>query len=173
MSGYPPDQYPPNQSPQNPQNQPSPNQYPQQQYPQQQYPQQPYPPQQQEPGSYAPNQYPQQQYPSNQYPPNQYPPNPYQQNPYYQPNPYQQNQMGASPYVPCPRCRMPSPQLVKFTWWGGLLGPKMLSHVKCQQCKLAYNGKTGQSNTTGIIIYSIIVGVIFFALFAFIAIASR
>jgi len=154
MSGYPPDQYPPNQPPQNPypQNPQAPNQYPPQQY---------------APGSYPPN-----QYPPNQYPPNQYPPNPYQQNPYYQPNPYQQGQMGASPYVPCPRCRMPSPQPVKFTWWGGLLGPKMLSHVKCQQCQLAYNGKTGQSNTTGIIIYSIVVGVICFALFAAIAIAT-
>jgi hypothetical protein len=72
--------------------------------------------------------------------------------------------MGMSPYVPCPQCQMPSPQPVKFTWWGGLLGPKMLSHVKCQQCGLAYNGKSGQSNTKGIIIYAIVVNLIVFAL---------
>lgn len=156
MSGYPPDQYPPNQPPQNqyPQNQPPPNQYP--------------------PNQYPPGQYPQQQYPPNQYPPNQYPPpNLYQQNPYYQQPPYQPGQMGASPYVPCPRCRMPSPQAVKFTWWGGVLGPKILSHVKCQQCSLAYNGKTGKSNTTGIVIYSVVMLAVFLVIGIVLALAGR
>lgn len=148
MSSYPPNQYQPNQSPQNPapQNQSQPNQYP----PQNQYPPAPYPPNHYPPNQSLPNQYP--------------PPNPYQQNPYYQQPPYQPNQAGASAYMPCPRCRMPEPQPVKFTWWGGVLGPKMLSHVKCQQCKLAYNGKSGQSNTKGIVIYSIIACIIFFVL---------
>ncbi len=141
MSNYPPNQYPPNQSGQNPP-----------------------PPEQSQPNQYPPNQYPPAPYPNNQYPPNQYPPNAYQQNPYYQQPPYQPNQMGSSPYVPCPRCSMPGPQPVKFTWWGGIVGPKMLSHVKCGQCGLAYNGKSGQSNTTGIVIYSVIAFVIFFAL---------
>jgi len=40
----------------------------------------------------------------------------------------------------------------------------MLSHVKCRWCGMQYNGKTGQSNTTGIIIYSVIVFVIVFAI---------
>lgn len=157
MSGYPPNQYPPNQPPQNPS------------------PQNPSPPNQYPPNQYPPNQYPQGAYPPNQYPPNQNQPNPYQQNPYYQPNPYQQQQpyqAGQSKHVPCPRCRMPEPQPVKFTWWGGVLGPKMLSHVKCQQCGLAYNGKSGQSNTKGIVIYSIVVGLIVFVIFALIAIAN-
>jgi len=68
---------------------------------------------------------------------------------------------------------MPSPQPVKFTWWGGLLGPKMLSHVKCQQCGLAYNGKSGQSNTTGIVIYAIVVNVIVFALVLVVVLAAN
>jgi hypothetical protein len=154
MSGYPPNQYPPNQSPQNqpPQNQAQGNQYPPNQYP---------------PAPYPPN-----QYPPGQYPQNQYPPNPYQQqNPYYQQPPYQPNQMSANGYVPCPRCRMPEPQPVKFTWWGGVLGPKMLSHVKCGQCGLAYNGKSGKSNTTGIVIYSVVGAVIVMVIFALLAIA--
>ena len=155
MSGYPPNQYPPQQ--------PQQNQSPQGQYPPNQYPPGQYPPNQYQPGQYPP--------PPNQYPPGQYPQNPYQQNPYYQQPPYQPNQMGASPYVPCPRCRMPSPQPVKFTWWGGMLGPKMLSHVKCQQCGLAYNGKSGQSNTTGIVIYAVIVNVIVFGIIILIALA--
>ena len=37
-----------------------------------------------------------------------------------------------------------------------MIGPRMLSHVKCQSCGTAYNGKTGQSNTTGIVIYSVV-----------------
>jgi uncharacterized protein (DUF983 family) len=68
---------------------------------------------------------------------------------------------------------MPSPQPVKFTWWGGVIGPKMLSHVKCGQCGLAYNGKSGQSNTTGIVIYTVVVGVIVMVIFALLAIARR
>jgi hypothetical protein len=149
MSGYPPNQYPPNQAPQNP-------------YPQNQAP----------PNQYPPNQYPPNQYPPGSYPQNPYPPGAYQQNPYQQ-NPYQQYQMSASPYVPCPRCYTPSPQPVKFTWWGGIIGPKMLSHVKCQQCSLAYNGKSGKSNTTGIVIYSVIVFFVVLAISTMIMVASR
>ena len=39
-----------------------------------------------------------------------------------------------------------------------MLGPKLLSHVKCGSCGKGYNGKTGADNTTKIIIYSIVVG---------------
>jgi Zn ribbon nucleic-acid-binding protein len=71
-----------------------------------------------------------------------------------------------SQYVPCPKCATPDPQQVKFTWWGGVLGPKLLSHVKCVRCGNAYNGKSGQSNTQGIIIYSLAaVGIVFMVFF--------
>jgi hypothetical protein len=134
-----------------------------------------YPPNQYPPNQSPQNQHPQNQPPPNQYPPNQYPPNPYQQQNPYQQNPYQQQPypypMSMSPYVACPRCQTPAPQPVKFTWWGGMLGPKMLSHVKCQRCKLAYNGKSGQSNTGGIVIYAVVVNAIFLAIIILIAIA--
>ena len=58
--------------------------------------------------------------------------------------------------VACPRCGNPASKKVSFTWWGGLIGPKILNHVKCLNCGAAYNGKTGRSNTTGIIIYSLV-----------------
>ena len=68
----------------------------------------------------------------------------------------------------------------KFTWWGGLIGPKLLTHVKCLACGKQYNGKTGKDNTNGIIIYCVIVGVIclgivfvLFALLAFLAVVSK
>lgn len=71
-----------------------------------------------------------------------------------------------SQYVPCPKCATPDPQQAKFTWWGGMLGPKLLSHVRCVRCGNAYNGKSGNSNTPGIIIYSLVTfGIVFMILF--------
>lgn len=60
-----------------------------------------------------------------------------------------------TPYAPCPNCQGMNSKQVGFTWWGGVLGPKLLHHVKCQTCGTAYNGKSGKSNTNGIIIYSL------------------
>ncbi len=67
-------------------------------------------------------------------------------------------------YAPCPQCRATSAEKLKFTWWGGVLGPKLLTHVKCQACGKKYNGKSGKDNTTNIVIYSVVVGVICLAL---------
>jgi hypothetical protein len=58
---------------------------------------------------------------------------------------------------------------VGFTWWGGMLGPKLFTHVKCAQCGQAYNGKTGRSNDTAIAIYlgvSCLIGVAIFVALA-------
>jgi transposase-like protein len=74
-------------------------------------------------------------------------------------------------FASCPQCKDTNAQLVKFTWWGGVLGPKLLSHVKCQSCGKKYNGKTGGDNTTNIIIYSVVVGLVCFALVAVFAVA--
>jgi hypothetical protein len=68
--------------------------------------------------------------------------------------------VGASGYRACPKCQRPDPDKVGFTWWGGVIGPRMLSHVKCRGCGTQYNGKTGQSNTTAIVIYSVVLFVI-------------
>lgn len=63
----------------------------------------------------------------------------------------------------CPRCQSDvQPAPVKFTWWGGLLGPRLLSHVECPACRARFNGKTGQPNTTGIVVYSVALGAITF-----------
>ena len=59
-------------------------------------------------------------------------------------------------YAPCPNCGQTNATPVSYTWWGGVIGPKMLTHVKCQNCNTQYNGKTGKSNTQGIIIYSVV-----------------
>ena len=70
----------------------------------------------------------------------------------------------AENYVPCPKCGTADSKLLKFTWWGGALGPKMLTHVKCQNCGNKYNGKTGGDNTAGVAIYMVVAGVISFVL---------
>lgn len=67
-------------------------------------------------------------------------------------------------YAPCPKCSSTSATPVNYTWWGGLLGPKLLTHVKCDACGNAYNGKTGESNTRGIVIYSIVLAIVAFIL---------
>jgi hypothetical protein len=59
---------------------------------------------------------------------------------------------------------------VKFSWWGGVLGPKMLTHVKCGSCGYKYNGKSGKENTLAIVIYTMVVGVLAFLLFFAIAV---
>ncbi|MGC4102736.1 hypothetical protein [Ferruginibacter sp.] len=65
----------------------------------------------------------------------------------------------------CPKCGSGLVTPVKYTWWGGLLGPKMLHHTKCESCGYRYNSKTRKSNTTGIIIYSVVLFVIAFGVF--------
>ncbi|HEY0048818.1 MAG TPA: hypothetical protein VGB68_06020 [Pyrinomonadaceae bacterium] len=74
-----------------------------------------------------------------------------------------QNQL-QNQYAPCPKCSQSVAQKVSFTWWGGVLGPKLLTHVKCGACGTAYNGKSGKDNTTNIIIYSVAALVIAFFL---------
>jgi hypothetical protein len=56
-------------------------------------------------------------------------------------------------YAPCPNCGQSVAKKVNFTWWGGALGPRMFTHIKCENCKTEYNGKTGKSNQTNILIY--------------------
>ena len=67
-------------------------------------------------------------------------------------------------YAPCPQCGGTKAQKIRFTWWGGVLGPRILTHVKCPECGKAFNGKSGKENTSGIVLYSIAVGVVILGL---------
>lgn len=71
----------------------------------------------------------------------------------------------------CPRCKSNNVNRPKFTWWGGAVGPRLLSHAVCRACGLGYNYKTGKPNTTAITIYVVVVAVIAFGLSA--ALMSR
>jgi hypothetical protein len=61
----------------------------------------------------------------------------------------------------CPKCQGPAVAKVKFTWWGGALGPKLFNVVRCGGCNRQYNGKTGASLTTTIIVYQVIAVAVF------------
>jgi hypothetical protein len=57
-------------------------------------------------------------------------------------------------YADCPNCGCRGDaSMVGFTWWGGIIGPRLFSHVRCNRCGTCYNGKTGDYNTTKIAIY--------------------
>jgi hypothetical protein len=56
----------------------------------------------------------------------------------------------------CPKCQGPAVAKVKFTWWGGALGPKLFNVVRCGGCNGQYNGKTGGSLTRTIIVYQVV-----------------
>lgn len=65
----------------------------------------------------------------------------------------------------CPKCGSANVSAVKYTWWGGLLGPKMFHYTKCNECKFTYNARTRKSNTGPIVIYSVVAFVVFFIIF--------
>jgi hypothetical protein len=67
-----------------------------------------------------------------------------------------------SQYVPCPKCGSTDVKKVSYTWWGGALGPSLLKQVRCNNCKTEYNGKTGKSNSTNILIYFLVTFVVAF-----------
>lgn len=70
--------------------------------------------------------------------------------------------------VPCPECSNKEIIRLKYTWWGGALGPKLFHLVKCPGCDTTYNGKTGRSTRAGIAVYFIITLIIAFLIGLFI-----
>lgn len=60
-------------------------------------------------------------------------------------------------FAPCPNCASTEADKQVFTWWGGIIGPALLTHVKCKSCGTTYNGKSGKSNNKAIAIYFAVV----------------
>ncbi len=56
----------------------------------------------------------------------------------------------------CPDCGSRDYKKVGWTLWGGIIGPVILSHVKCLDCRSTFNRKTGRSNQTAITIFVIV-----------------
>lgn len=57
---------------------------------------------------------------------------------------------------PCPQCGQAAGQRIRYTWWGGLIGPALLSLTVCRACGHQFNSKTGQPAKKGIIVYNVI-----------------
>lgn len=51
--------------------------------------------------------------------------------------------MANNSYAPCPNCGSTSVERVRYTLWGGFIGPLIFHLVKCNDCGKTYNGKTG------------------------------
>ena len=75
----------------------------------------------------------------------------------------------------CPICRSEDDfRVPTFTWWGGAIGHRIISHVYCNQCNSGFNSKTGKNNTMNIILYQVgvtvillpVFGILFFLLFS-------
>ncbi|MSP61400.1 MAG: hypothetical protein EXR72_13845 [Myxococcales bacterium] len=71
-----------------------------------------------------------------------------------QPNPQQMRVTGLGTSAPCPKCGNTSTAPVGFTWWGGVLGPRIFHVVRCIGCGIQYNGKSGTSLGKPIAIYT-------------------
>jgi hypothetical protein len=54
----------------------------------------------------------------------------------------------------CPQCKGTNVRAPKFTWWGGILGPKLFHHRVCESCGFAFNAKTGRSNKRAVLLYA-------------------
>jgi len=89
------------------------------------------------------------------------------QNPYQAPTEDKPPRQTGTPQPgTCPSCGQEDYRKLSFTWWGGALGPRLFHHVKCNGCGATFNSATGASNTTAIVIYSVVVGVVAIAIFA-------
>lgn len=69
--------------------------------------------------------------------------------------------IGRTGYAVCYNCGADRGSRVSWTFWGGLIGPAIICHVKCGRCGTTYNGRSGKSNTTAIIIYFVVTFLIF------------
>jgi ssDNA-binding Zn-finger/Zn-ribbon topoisomerase 1 len=56
-------------------------------------------------------------------------------------------------FKPCPRCGAEGAQRVMFTPWGSFYGPALFNHVRCPECRYAYNGRSGGSNLIPAILF--------------------
>ena len=96
----------------------------------------------------------------------------------FDPNPYgppslqsglpSQDPWGKGEFAPCPHCGCRDATKIRWTFWGGALGPRMMNHVRCKNCRSAYNGTHGCFNTAGIAIYTVVSMVIALAIVAMI-----
>jgi hypothetical protein len=72
------------------------------------------------------------------------------------PSPYPRPNLDQATGPACPKCGSQATKAMKYTWWGGVLGPRMFNLAKCSQCKCQFNSKTGKDALTAIILYNVV-----------------
>jgi hypothetical protein len=58
-------------------------------------------------------------------------------------------------YKACPHCQHAAATRVRFTPWGGVIGPFVLNLVKCSACGSQFNGKSGRCVKSAIKLYTL------------------
>lgn len=76
-------------------------------------------------------------------------------------SPYPRNPGGSI----CPQCNSADTKEVKYTWWGGILGPKLMNLQKCNACRFQFNRATQKSVMNAIIVYNVVALVAMFLIF--------
>jgi len=64
----------------------------------------------------------------------------------------------------CPQCSSTQTKAIKYTWWGGVLGPKLLNLQKCEACRFQFNRQTGKSTRNAVIVYNVVIIVVTIAI---------
>ena len=69
----------------------------------------------------------------------------------------------------CPRCGTVGAKRVLFTPWGSFYGPALFNHVRCPECRYAYNGRSGGSNLIPAVLFVTIPLLLMAAIIVYIA----
>lgn len=56
----------------------------------------------------------------------------------------------------CPSCSSTQTKEVKYTWWGGVLAPKLMHLQKCEACKFQFNRKTNKGTVNAVVAYNLV-----------------
>ena len=72
-------------------------------------------------------------------------------------------------FKPCPRCGAEGAKRVLFTPWGSFYGPALFNHVRCPECRYAYNGRSGGSNLIPAVLFVAIPLILMAAIIGYIA----
>ena len=74
-------------------------------------------------------------------------------------------------WMPCPNCGAERAERVKYTWWGGVIGPAIINVVRCRRCRTSYNGVHGDYNGGRIALYTVVTLLISLSVFFLIILA--
>lgn len=65
----------------------------------------------------------------------------------------------------CPKCSGTQTKEIKYTWWGGVLAPKLMKLQKCEGCGFLFNRETNKPVTGAIVGYNMTAAVLAFVIF--------